>query len=78
MQRGIALGVVFLSCLYVAGYVYKYSFFSPITSEIGWVDLDSSDYIAWGVHSLIDPLRINVVMLVVAYSAALTYFSSVV
>lgn len=78
MQRVIALGVVFLSCLYVAGYVYKYSFFSLVTHEIGWVDLDPSDYIAWGVYSLIDPLRINVVILVVAYSAALTYFSNVV
>lgn len=77
MQRGIALGAVFLSCLYVAGYVYKYSFFSLITYEVGWADLDPSDYIAWGVYSLIDIFRINVVALVVLYAAALTYFSDV-
>ncbi|MFD2190781.1 hypothetical protein [Pistricoccus aurantiacus] len=78
MQRGIALGVVFLSCLYVAGYIYKYSFFSLMTYEIGWVDLDPSDYIAWGVYSLIDFFRINIVVLVISYAAALTYFSDVV
>ncbi|GAA0586989.1 hypothetical protein ACFQH5_11660 [Halomonas salifodinae] len=78
MYRGFALGVVFISCFYVVGYIYKYSFFGHITNDFGWLSLVSVDYVGWGVYALLDIVRIHFVMLVVCFAASLTYFSQVV
>lgn len=73
MPIAAMLGVVFLSVIYVAGFIYKYSGFSYITSDINWLRLVSSDYLYWGVHALIDLGRMHGLLILILYSASLFY-----
>ncbi|MCZ0930303.1 hypothetical protein L0636_07680 [Halomonas janggokensis] len=76
MFRGATLGVVFLGCLYVAGFLYKIGFFGVITLETSWLRMVEIDYLYTGVYAVFvssGMAGVHVIMLIMAYAVALSY-----
>lgn len=80
MLRGPALGVVFIACVYVTGFIYKVSFFGSITIETSWLRMVEVDYLYSGVYAIFETgvmFGVHFIMLLMVYTVTLTYTGEV-
>lgn len=81
MFRGAALGVVFLGCIYVAGFIYKIGYFGAVSLETSWLRMVEVDYLYAGVYAIFESSKligVHIVMVIIAYAASLTYIDKVI